>query len=80
MSTDLPDEFFHDDPTGLGDLHDNGYQKRPYTVVERTEPCGKDACACTDDPDAEHGPYRYHVYSLPDGGQRWEYQGPAYDA
>lgn len=74
MSTNLPDELFHDDPRGPDDA-----QKKPYTVVERTEPCGKDACACTDDPDAEHGPYRYHVYTGDDGSQRWEYQGPTYD-
>lgn len=77
MSTDLPDEFFHDGPDrdGLADA----FQKKPYTVVERTEPCGKDACACTDDPDGEHGPYRYHVYTQDDGSQRWEYQGRVLD-
>jgi len=74
MSTDLPDELFHDAPDGLGDT----FQKQSYTVVERTQKCGKADCPCADDPDAEHGPYRYHVCTRDDGSRRWEYQGPTY--
>jgi len=74
MSTDLPDELFHDTTRGPDDA-----QKQSYTVVERTEPCGQDVCACTDDLDAEHGPYRYHVYTRDDGSRRWEYQGRVLD-
>jgi hypothetical protein len=74
---DLPEELFHPN----NDLMEfiEASRKRSYSVVERTEPCGKDACACTDNPDAEHGPYRYHIYTRDDGTQRWEYQGPCYD-
>lgn len=56
-----------------------GLFKRGYSVVVREEPCGKDACACTDDRDARHGSTRYHVHTRADGSRRWEYIGPAYD-
>lgn len=52
---------------------------QPFSVVERTQRCGKPDCECADNPDAEHGPYRYHVHTDPDGSRRWEYIGPAYE-
>jgi hypothetical protein len=69
---DLPDDLFHDPPWG-SDLPE---PKLSYTVVERTQRCGKAACACSDDPDARHGPYIYHVYTDYDGSRRWEYKRP----
>ena len=78
------DEFLAEMDDPLDDIDEfltemDDVTSKPYRVVERTEPCGKDECACTDDPDAEHGPYRYHVYRRDDGSERWEYQGPAYE-
>lgn len=68
-----PDDLFHDAPWG-SDLLD---PRQPFSVVEKPISCGKAACACSDDPDARHGPYIYHVHTRDDGSRKWEYRGRA---